>query len=673
MLVKNLEVIFTEDSLTVTVSGLTQWDRNRQLYIKGLDLPTGIEIHFADSINLEAIVMIGTKQEDGSTKVDIPNILLENPYDIHAWIYLITGEEAMTVRDIYLKIEARAKPQNFVSKNPDAEDLLQDMINKINEQIEDNEAFKEDIIQNANILPPVIKSGEMYSGVASNNGIKLHKVVGKTIQKTTNGYQLFDASKLPTKSQGGATVTNNGDGSFTVSGSGELTESFRIGYIYDAQTAISLLKVGKATLKELLSLTVPYAMFGIYDSNGLPYKIISNRYGSLPNIQITQDDIDKLASGEYTLRIFIFGGTGETITPATLKPMVYQDGDGTWEPYTGGQPSPNPDYPQEPQFVEIENFYSYSQNILNADKYYGSYKSGDVYTATNAQFNSIQIPIPKQLIGKSLMFSADLLNGQGCSAVYLTAYYDGSNHISNTATNTSDYTQCTVLFIPKSENDYVKITYGSGNGIIYVKNIMLAISDATIPYVPYQGSNQQLSSPLNLLALPNGVCDTWINGQITRNVGSFTFDGSSDESWTLTSTITNTIQFGIFVGGIIPSSQCLCDKFIYIGNTSDVQHILIGASGNLYIHIDKSILTDGTLDAFKTWLQSNPVKVWYQLATPTTEQLAIPTLSSYSPYTSVWTDNEIETDIEWEILGKDDNSLAIEYLIKRIEALEQSI
>lgn len=31
----------------------------------------------------------------------------------------------------------------------------------------------------------------------------------------------------------------------------------------------------------------------------------------------------------------------------SCKPMIYQDGDGTWEPYTGGQPSPNPDYPQE--------------------------------------------------------------------------------------------------------------------------------------------------------------------------------------------------------------------------------------------------------------------------------------------------------------------------------------
>ncbi len=42
--------------------------------------------------------------------------------------------------------------------------------------------------------------------------------------------QLFDASKLRTKSAGGATVTNNGDGSFTISGSGTLTKGIQISY-----------------------------------------------------------------------------------------------------------------------------------------------------------------------------------------------------------------------------------------------------------------------------------------------------------------------------------------------------------------------------------------------------------------------------------------------------------
>ena len=47
------------------------------------------------------------------------------------------------------------------------------------------------------------------------------------------------------------------------------------------------------------------------------------------------------------LQYMLYGPSSRTITPGTYYPMLYQDGDGTWEPYTGGQPSPSPDYPQE--------------------------------------------------------------------------------------------------------------------------------------------------------------------------------------------------------------------------------------------------------------------------------------------------------------------------------------
>ena len=67
---------------------------------------------------------------------------------------------------------------------------------------------------------------EEYKGVASDYGAEIIKLEGKSEQGSTNGYQLFDASKLQTKTQGGATVTNNGDGSFTVSGSGNLNRQF---------------------------------------------------------------------------------------------------------------------------------------------------------------------------------------------------------------------------------------------------------------------------------------------------------------------------------------------------------------------------------------------------------------------------------------------------------------
>ena len=45
----------------------------------------------------------------------------------------------------------------------------------------------------------------------------------------------------------------------------------------------------------------------------------------------------------------IYGSTSKEIIPGTVKPMIYQDGDGTWEPYTGGKPSPSMEYKQDPE------------------------------------------------------------------------------------------------------------------------------------------------------------------------------------------------------------------------------------------------------------------------------------------------------------------------------------
>lgn len=151
----------------------------------------------------------------------------------------------------------------------------------------------------------------------------------------SRGRNLFDQSKFPTKSAGGATVTNNGDGSFTISGSGELSSVLSIGYIFDTETALNLLKVGNLYLKETQRNTVPYFIYGLYNSIGNAVNIITNLKTNVDttNIYITQDDLDKLSSGEYKLRTYIYGINGRTITPTTIKPMFYQDGDGTFEPY----------------------------------------------------------------------------------------------------------------------------------------------------------------------------------------------------------------------------------------------------------------------------------------------------------------------------------------------------
>lgn len=172
-------------------------------------------------------------------------------------------------------------------------------------------------------------------------GLKLY---GKTEQVQTKGYQLFDASKIATKSAGGATVTNNGDGSFTISGSGNLTGNFVNSHALTNEEAKKLFKAGRVTLKG--DKTYPFVYMQIKNTAGLIKELKTLDVDSERYLDLTSEHIN---SEGFHVSFGIYGSSGSAIKPGTVKPMIYQDGDGTWEPFTGGKPSPSMEYKQDPE------------------------------------------------------------------------------------------------------------------------------------------------------------------------------------------------------------------------------------------------------------------------------------------------------------------------------------
>lgn len=144
------------------------------------------------------------------------------------------------------------------------------------------------------------------------------------------GKNLFDASKVPTKTQGGATVTNNGDGSFTISGSGNVSGAYYQNiYDYTHEDTLKMLRVGEISVKD--------------DSNTNPYFIAQLKTDKTTNIYSTLLQITKGQTKQITkemlenpnvfLRVQFFGENGSIIIPGTIKPLLYQEGDSTWEPF----------------------------------------------------------------------------------------------------------------------------------------------------------------------------------------------------------------------------------------------------------------------------------------------------------------------------------------------------
>ena len=107
---------------------------------------------------------------------------------------------------------------------------------------------------------------------------------------------------------------------------------------------------------------------------------------------------------------------------------------------------------------------------------------------------------------------------------------------------------------------------------------------------------------------------------VKRNCGELALNSNSDiEMWNSRG---NCIDFRISVQDIKHSCKMLSDKFTYLSwNTNDVECCTVGGSPHIYVRILKSKLSEVTVQGFKTWLQSNPVKIVYELAEPYYEEV----------------------------------------------------
>ena len=507
--------------------------------------------------------------------------------------------------------------------------------------------------------------GISYGGSASNNGIDVAEIDGAYSQETTNGFQLFDASKLPTKSQGGATVTNNDDGSFTISGSGNLTSNYSNSIVlYSNEEAVKLFKQGTIYLKTEKA-TTPYFQLS-FDGEG-SFSLTNN--GNSESVGTINQEM--LEDVNFRVRLIVYGGSGSTITPATIKPMLYQDGDGTFEPYTGGIAIPNPEYPQEPKFVGDynEDTQKYDIDFMTSGK--NLFDKNDIIDGKRIAATGI-VTINGGKISNYIKVRPNtqyyLANVIGLWIWYTGAYYDKNKKFISQLNIDGNFPTSGTITTP-SNCYYIVLNILAHNYLVDVNKVMMSLGSTPIDYEPFTGfetTTLQLNQPLR--ALPNGVKDTIENGVVTRRVGEITYDGSSDESWNFDTTYKYAaIDINGVTGYNIGVKNILCDKLYVLNSNGSISGstnvIRYGSSNNnnkvLYVRIDDTITS---VSEFKTWLQSNPITVWYELATPTTEQITLPTLPSWYPYTNAWVGTELQPSfVEWYIktAGVNQNDLTV--------------
>ena len=157
------------------------------------------------------------------------------------------------------------------------------------------------------------------------------RIYGKSKQVTTTGAQLFPPPMLGSQEKNGITIDCMEDGKIRISGTAETNVDFYLSMLQ--------LPAGTYTFSAGVNIDASTLRYALVTPGGAPYYDVNGDY--------TTDTIAETIDVSLLLRVY----TGKTID-LTVQPML-NVGSALlpWEPYTGGQPSPSPDYPQEVESV----------------------------------------------------------------------------------------------------------------------------------------------------------------------------------------------------------------------------------------------------------------------------------------------------------------------------------
>jgi|GEM_PF-1589088 len=156
----------------------------------------------------------------------------------------------------------------------------------------------------------------------------------------TTGLNLFDASKLPSKTIDGVSLTNNNDGSFTITGSNTLTHDFFYTYTYSREDSLKIIEYIEKNLGNysITSSNVrPYFYWKIYKEGFT--SIIINTSSSNTKL-ITLETINNFKADEnLKIAIGFYLQTGATTVPGIIKPMFWKNDNPPistdWVPFSG--------------------------------------------------------------------------------------------------------------------------------------------------------------------------------------------------------------------------------------------------------------------------------------------------------------------------------------------------
>lgn len=476
-------------------------------------------------------------------------------------------------------------------------------------------------------------------------------VAGASEQVTTTGANLLPYPYSETSiTRNGLTFTVNDDGSVTVNGTATVNTGFTL----------------FADISENSTVEIP----GDYVSGGsekVLVRVINRTNGSYNLIASNKSGFTKIDKSTYTkgyVELQVTAGT--TVNNEIIKPMLSNEQDIPYEPYTGGQPSPSPDYPQPIDVIEEDfNITSCGKNLLKPIKFNDDEYSG--ITINTLEDGSISLNGTASETIYRTIGNADLkantnytLSTDVNSTSNIQFYFNGEP--TSSGTNWIPVNNNYTVFSVNNDihNAQINITIKSGATVNMTFKVQLEEGSTATSYEPYQSTTTPITLPEGQFAAK--ISDT-IKDQfriaynesdgnyhlyLDKNISKKILNGSED--WIYDNQEGDIIQWKDYLGDSTYSNdneiRCMSDYFIGFGfNDSWHTNNTICLVGGESMRINTNRFQ--TVEELKVWLQEHNTIVYYQLKTPQTIDIGkVQMPLTYYPVTNVFTDCPLLPTIE---------------------------
>ena len=477
------------------------------------------------------------------------------------------------------------------------------------EQVDQSQNTQDILIDNIlNQIPTGTATGETINITDSSSlPIKDIQEAGNTYQETTTGKQLFDKNN-----------TNIVSG--YISNSNVITSLANGGFFYIPCEANTTYTVSKTEL-------FGNDRFCVFDTSSIPtigdtvLSFVGTKSGADNNTSYT---ITTTATATY-LGVFVKAGANPDKTMQEIAGTIQIEKNSTatsYEKYTGGNPTPNPDYPQAISNVTGTNTIKINgKNLFDGVLELGNYNSttGEKLANNNYIINTNLIPV-EELTNYKIS-----LNGSGIG-MYVFEYK-------------SDYSYNLTTRKTIDANSY--LTTNSGTKYIAFRTID-ANTDTTSKIQVEKGTTatsyeayKEKSYTINLGDIELCKIGTYKDRiyynsgkwYLEKNIGKVTITGNDITAINTNQTNTtraktnndfiNTNQEGIGYSNYfqIVSNWGIDTIGLYYSKTN----------GDVWFRANKTLIGT-TLESVQTWVNSHNVTLYYLLAIPTTTEITDTTL-----------------------------------------------